>query len=270
MPSKTSTLGICILSVTMSCAAQSTSEPGVKVYSLETGMTPPVLLPTSFTDVTGANCGKKDKTVLATNIHFIVDAEGRPRNLYFSQATGTELDTIALRIASVDRFKPAMRESQPVATWAVLEAEFQVCAERKKVGGVKIESFHLVAPPIQTLKQGTQSNTEAIFLASEPGPFNGGVFRVGGSVTPPVPIISPQPQFSDDARRKKISGICLVTLIVDPWGMPFNPRIVRPLYPSLDQKALEAVRKYRFKPAMKDGLLPVAVMITVQVNFRIY
>ena len=70
--------------------------------------------------------------------------------------------------------------------------------------------------------------------------------------------------------KKKISGVCLVTLIVDAQGMPQSPRIIRKLYPSLDEKAMDAVSKYRFKPAMKDGLLPIPTVITIEVNFRLY
>jgi protein TonB len=46
--------------------------------------------------------------------------------------------------------------------------------------------------------------------------------------------------------------------------------VIRTLGMGLDEKALEAVRKYKFKPAMKDGKTPVPVMITVEVNFRLY
>jgi TonB family protein len=46
--------------------------------------------------------------------------------------------------------------------------------------------------------------------------------------------------------------------------------VVRALGMGLDEKALEAVKKYKFKPAMKEGRTPVPVMITVEVNFRLY
>jgi periplasmic protein TonB len=46
--------------------------------------------------------------------------------------------------------------------------------------------------------------------------------------------------------------------------------VVRPLGMGLDEKALEAVRKYKFKPALKDGRTPVPVMVTIAVNFRLY
>jgi TonB family protein len=76
-------------------------------------------------------------------------------------------------------------------------------------------------------------------------------------------------EFSDEARRAKYQGVCLIQLIVDVHGDPLNPRVQRALGMGLDEKAMEAVRKYKFKPAMKDGK-PVPVMITVEVNFRLY
>ena len=73
---------------------------------------------------------------------------------------------------------------------------------------------------------------------------------------------TPEAEFSDEARRAKYQGVCLISLIVDAQGNPQNPRVIRALGMGLDEKALEAVRKYKFKPAMKDGRTPVPVMIT--------
>jgi periplasmic protein TonB len=102
------------------------------------------------------------------------------------------------------------------------------------------------------------------------GNTGGGVYRVGGGVSAPVPIFTPEAEFSDEARRAKYQGVCLISLIVDAQGNPQNPRVVRPLGMGLDEKALEAVRKYKFKPAMKDGKTPVPVMMSIEVNFRLY
>jgi TonB family protein len=102
------------------------------------------------------------------------------------------------------------------------------------------------------------------------GNAGGGLFRIGGGVSAPVPIVSPEAEFSDEARRAKYQGVCLVSLIVDAQGNPQNPRVIRALGMGLDEKALEAVRKYKFKPALKDGKTPVPVMITIEVNFRLY
>jgi periplasmic protein TonB len=94
------------------------------------------------------------------------------------------------------------------------------------------------------------------------------VFRVGHRVSPPIPLNSVEAEFSEEARSKRISGVCLISMIVDSHsrGNPQNPRKVRALGYGLDEKALEAVKKYHFKPAMNTGN-PVPVTITVEVNF---
>jgi len=102
------------------------------------------------------------------------------------------------------------------------------------------------------------------------GNTGGGVFRVGGQISAPQPLLTPEAEFSDEARRAKYQGEVMITLIVDAQGNPQNPRVVRPLGMGLDEKALEAVRKYKFKPALKDGKTPVPVIITIAVNFRLY
>ncbi len=80
--------------------------------------------------------------------------------------------------------------------------------------------------------------------------------------------MSPEAEFTDEARSKKYQGICMISLIVDARGYPQSPRVVRSLGMGLDEKALDAVGRYRFKPAMKDGK-PVAVFMSVEVNFRL-
>lgn len=102
------------------------------------------------------------------------------------------------------------------------------------------------------------------------GNTGGGLYRIGGGVSAPVPIYQPEAEFSDEARRAKYQGVCIVSLIVDAQGNPQNVHVVRPLGMGLDEKALEAVRKYKFKPALKDGKTPVPVLISIEVNFRLY
>jgi TonB family protein len=102
------------------------------------------------------------------------------------------------------------------------------------------------------------------------GNYGGSVYTPGvGGVTQPIPIVFPEAEFSDEARRAKYQGVCLISAIVDAHGYPQNPRVIQRLGMGLDEKALEAVERYRFKPALKDGKA-VAVMITVAVNFRLY
>ncbi|MGI8770232.1 MAG: energy transducer TonB [Acidobacteriaceae bacterium] len=103
----------------------------------------------------------------------------------------------------------------------------------------------------------------------EGGGYGGGTYQVGGGVSPPVVIYSVEPEFSDEARRAKYQGVSVVSLIVDAHGMPQRVRVIRKLGMGLDEKAVEAVQQYKFKPAMFQGHA-VPVVINVEVNFRIY
>jgi TonB family protein len=102
------------------------------------------------------------------------------------------------------------------------------------------------------------------------GNTGGGLEQVGGRVSAPVALVQPEAEFSDEARRAKYQGVCLVELIVDKQGNPQNVHVVRTLGMGLDEKAVEAVRRYKFRPAMRDGKTPVAVLVRVEVNFRLY
>lgn len=101
------------------------------------------------------------------------------------------------------------------------------------------------------------------------GGYGGGVFRVGGGVTAPRAIDAPDPEYSEEARKAKYQGTCLLWLIVGPDGKPHDIKVARALGMGLDEKAIEAVRNWKFEPAMLNGK-PVAVQINVEVNFRLY
>ncbi|MGA6980163.1 MAG: energy transducer TonB, partial [Candidatus Sulfotelmatobacter sp.] len=99
--------------------------------------------------------------------------------------------------------------------------------------------------------------------------IGGGVFRPGRGVTPPRPIYSPDPEFSEEARKAKYQGTCTLMIVVDTDGKPTNLRVVNSLGMGLDEKALETVRTWRFEPGLKDGH-PVKVEMAVEVDFHLY
>jgi periplasmic protein TonB len=101
------------------------------------------------------------------------------------------------------------------------------------------------------------------------GGYGGGVRQVGGGVSAPVLLYSPEPEFSEEARKAKVAGNVLVNLIVDAQGRPQNVRVVRGVGMGLDEQAVKAVQQYKFKPAMEAGK-PVAVQLNVEVNFQIF
>ncbi len=102
----------------------------------------------------------------------------------------------------------------------------------------------------------------------EGGGFGGGVFRAGGGVTAPVLTYKVEPEYSEEARKAKYQGTVLLYIEVNERGLPQNPRVIRAMGMGLDEKAIEAVMKWRFQPGRKDGK-PVTVMAQVEVNFRL-
>ena len=101
------------------------------------------------------------------------------------------------------------------------------------------------------------------------GGIGDGVFRVGGGVSAPRAIYDPDPQYSDEARRAKYQGTVVLWVVVGANGKPRDVRVSRSLGMGLDEKAIEAVREWRFEPAIKDGR-PVAVQVNIEVDFRLY
>jgi TonB family protein len=77
-----------------------------------------------------------------------------------------------------------------------------------------------------------------------------------------------EPEYTPDAREKKIEGTVVLTLTIDHEGLPQNIQVKKSLYPSLDQSAIEAARRMRFEPAIKNGQ-PVSVFISVEFNFAV-
>jgi TonB family protein len=99
--------------------------------------------------------------------------------------------------------------------------------------------------------------------------FGGGVFHVGNGISAPIPTYSPDPDYSDEARKVKHQGTVILNVIVGTDGRVHNPKIVRSLGMGLDEKAIEKVLIWRFDPARKDGR-PVAVEVNVEVSFNLY
>jgi periplasmic protein TonB len=100
------------------------------------------------------------------------------------------------------------------------------------------------------------------------GGTGGGAYKPGGGVSAPVALFRPEPEYSEEARKAKWQGSAMLQLIVDQNGAPQNIQVTKSLGMGLDQKAIEAVMRWRFKPGMKDGK-PVPVIATIEVNFRL-
>jgi len=122
------------------------------------------------------------------------------------------------------------------------------------------EAFRFEVPTGTFLDPGPQI-AEADSGAAE------GRYTVGGGISRPELIQKVEPSWTDEARQAGVSGLVLVSLTVDAEGNPQDLGVTRGLGYGLDEKALDAVRQWRFRAGLKDGA-PVAVgSLTVAVCF---
>ncbi len=102
----------------------------------------------------------------------------------------------------------------------------------------------------------------------EGGGYGGGVFRVGGGISAPTIIKKVDPQYSEEARKARYQGTVVLEAIVQKDGSVQILRVVRSLGFGLDEKAIEALRQWKFNPAKQNGV-PVPVALNIEVNFNL-
>jgi TonB family protein len=115
----------------------------------------------------------------------------------------------------------------------------------------------------------TEPTSDKTTAPAEPKTIDGQpVYKPGHGVAPPSVKYRIEPEYSKEARKAKYQGTCLLWLIVDADGNARDIKVTRALGKGLDEKAVEAVEKWKFEPAKKDGQA-VAVEINVEVTFHI-
>lgn len=87
-------------------------------------------------------------------------------------------------------------------------------------------------------------------------------------ITAPKPLYHPDPEYTDKARKKKINGTVLLSIVVTPDGAVRDARVTTKLDEGLDQQAIKTVKTWKFQPATKDGK-PVSVRVAVEMTFKI-
>lgn len=232
----------------------------------------PTLSGGDFSPLMATQCDSRfsGKATLA----LIVDEQGNAQNVQLVSSAENDADRLAVAVALLDHFSPALSGSKPVAASITLEMKVDACVIHKRgLNGQPTMSVRLRKPPLQELHSYGGFPTHMRY--SHPTGLAGikddsEIRMIGQSISHPIPLFTPAAQFSDEGRRKGISGSCTITIIVDVHGLPQRPQIAKSLEASMDQEALVAANQYRFKPAMLDSVEPVAVRITVLVNFRLY
>lgn len=259
------------------CLIANAHEPSsdlVKVFKPGQDVTSPQPLPADFSQTITSDCPVK--LAGTAELSLIVAADGTPKNILFLRFIGTELDRLAVRLLSQQRFTPGTQDGAPVAVSQAVRMKLDGClAIDTDAGGKKHVVVRLSRTPEERFSGYRDYPNEVEFTrlpdsaeANLQVNVPPGTYQRGTDISAPIAVNAPQAQFPPSSKSKRINGVCLITLIVDASGLPQHPRIIRPLAPAYDAQALDAVMHYRFKPAIKDGKEPVPVMVTVEITFR--
>lgn len=250
---------------------QTGSDSTVLVYHAEDGITVPQLRPTDFSAILSSNC--KYHGAGTVMLSLFIDPQGKSQNIAPVYPFSDDFERMARGIATVDHFAPGTKDGVPIAVAQELEIKLILCTVNAvDESGKPSELLRLNSLPVQKLLPGPTGPPTRVMprgrssiQTPDPPSFD----HVGGGVSAPVPLRTPEAEYPLEQRKANVGGTCLISLIVDADGMPQDPRVVRGINEELDQKSLEAVAKYRFKPAMK-GKERVPVKMTIEVNFRLY
>jgi TonB family protein len=178
----------------------------------------------------------------------VVDASGAavPNATVSLQVSGTDHKVFSTTTTSAGDF--VLRGVPPDTYDLVVEASGFLKATTK---GLKVDPDRDVSVPKIKLEVGSA-----------------GAYRIGGGVSAPTVLVKVDPEYSEEARKAKLQGTVILYVVVDERGNPRDLRVIRSLGLGLDQKAIEAVERWKFRPGKKDGKA-VPVQATIEINFRL-
>jgi TonB family protein len=200
----------------------------------------------------------------------IVEADGKASQIDVLRADDASLAKLASKLLAKTQFKPGTYNGAPVAVAITAIIDDEICMRHLFDESMSI-AVSLRESPQGNVTPATDSSPE-VATVSSPAVGSGsadGPYKIGGNISAPIVIQSVPARFSSYARKNKISGSCEIGFIVDVNGIPQDVHVIQSLEPSLDQNAIDAIKEYRFKPAMKGGSVPVPVALTVKVDFRL-
>jgi TonB family protein len=113
---------------------------------------------------------------------------------------------------------------------------------------------------------GVGGDKSGLGAGGDGGTESGGVIPKG--MTKPVLLSQTEPEYSEEARKARLQGTVVLSIVVTAGGQVSDIRVVRSLGLGLDERAVEAVKLWRFKAGTADGK-PVSTRALVEVNFRL-
>jgi TonB family protein len=214
------------------------------VYRVGGGVTAPRLVAKSNPSYTEED--RVARVQGTVSLYIQVSPEGRATNMRVLHSLTPGLDQRAMESVAEWRFEPGMKNGAPVTVEAQVEVNFRLLDDKE---------------------------AEAL-AAATPNPVPASIqqaAQMGGypaKATMPKLIRKTEPEYTEEARQAKFQGTVTLSAVINAEGVAQDLRVVHTLGMGLDEKAIEAVKQWKFEPGTRDGK-PVATMSTIEVNFRL-
>ena len=178
--------------------------------------------------------------------------DGLARNIHVLRSLGFGLDEKAIEAVEKWKFAPGEKDGKPVRVVARIQVSFRL--------------LDTAPDPPEVSSASREAPSEA--RAGPDSVSGSGGPRLAGGVSSPRVLHRVEPEYSDDARWVKYEGTVLLGIEVWEDGLAHNIRVLRSLGLGLDERAIEAIKMWKFVPGRKDGK-PVRVAAQIQVSFRL-
>jgi TonB family protein len=172
-------------------------------------------------------------------LYLEVTPEGKASNIRVLKPVPDGLNEKAIEAVRQWEFSPGLKDGRPVTVQAQIEVNFAFLAK----------------------PEDSQPSSPEQLRAAQGG-------GLPANSTAPALIRRTEPEYSEAARAAKFQGAVTLKAVVDTEGTPQDISVVRSLGMGLDEKAIDCVKNWKFRPATKDGS-PVAMWVTIEVNFRL-
>jgi TonB family protein len=223
---------LCSLILVLCPTAQSNNTD--KVYKLaDGGLTPPVAKSTPSPEYPQPQGKAKFRGTVGLDV--IIEKDGKIQDVKLVHQVDPLLDERAIEGVKQWEFTPCKKNGEPVRCSVYMEIDFHLYDE----------------------KTTRSDHAEPVYKSGQDG------------VTAPVREYTPDPDYTKEARDKKIQGIVGMDVVIEKNGRVEIVNVVQPLEPSLDASAVKTLRTWRLKPCQKDGS-PVRCSSHIEVSFRLY
>jgi len=214
-----------------------------------------------FPEYTGE--ARKAKLEGVVFVRYTVNTDGKTADIQVTKSLGMGLDEKAVEVVGRWKFHPALRDGLPVPVQMIAGFHFRLDNRTAQV-----DEQVLAEAGAAPRKPAPEPEAQMERTARHSG-ISGAEPAAIGNMTAPVLLSRNIPGYTEEARHARLEGTVVLWIVVDAKGDVSDASVKKGLGMGLDEKAVEAVRAWKFKPAMREGVaVPVRILVEVAFLLR--